>query len=40
MVLMSLFADIEKRLTDTIGEGEGGMNRESSADTYPLPCEK
>ena len=26
MVLMNLFADIENKLVDTVGEGEGGMN--------------
>ena len=29
--------DIEKRLVDTVGEGEGGTNRESSMETYTLP---
>ena len=27
-------ADIEKRLVDTVGEEEGGMNLESSIETY------
>ena len=30
-------ADIEKRLVDTVGEGEGGMNWECSIKTYILP---
>ena len=30
-------ADIEKRLVDTVGEGEGGTNWESSMETYTLP---
>ena len=42
-VLMNLFTgrnrdtDIEKRLVDTEGKGEGGTNRESSIETYMLP---
>ena len=46
MVLMNLFAgssrdaDIEKRLVDTVQEGEGGMNRESITETNKLPCVK
>lgn len=42
-VLMNLFAgrnggaDIENRLVDTVGEGEGGTNRESSVGTCTLP---
>ena len=38
--------DIENRLVDTVGEGEGGMkgkcgtNGERSIETYTLPCEK
>ena len=39
MVLMNLFAGTEqkqrqKRLVDTVVEGEGGMNLESSFDIY------
>lgn len=34
MVLMTLVA--ENDLVDTAGEGDGGMNRENSADTYTL----
>ena len=30
----------EDRLMDTTEEGEGGMNRESSIETYTLPCVK
>ena len=43
MVLMSLLqgsngdADIENRLLDTVGEGEGGTNGKSSIGTYTLP---
>jgi len=42
MVLMNLQfivqdAHIVKRLMDTVGEGEGGTNRESSIETYTLP---
>ena len=29
-------ADAENRLVDTVGEGEGGMNGESSVETYIL----
>ena len=29
-------ADIENRPVDTVGEGEGGMNWESSIETYTL----
>ena len=29
--------DIEDRLVDTVGEGDGGMNWESSIETYTLP---
>ena len=42
-VLMSLFigssgdANIEKRLVDTVGEGEGGTNWKSNIETYILP---
>ena len=30
-------ADIENRLVDTVGEGEGGTNQESNIETYTLP---
>ena len=30
--------DIEKSFVGTVGEGEGGMNWESSMETYTLPC--
>ena len=46
MVLMNLFArkkgdaNIEKRLVDTVREGESRMNGESSIDIYILPCVK
>ena len=30
-------ADIENRLVDTVGEGESGMNEESSTYIYTLP---
>ena len=33
-------ADTEKEPVGTVGEGEGGMNWESSADIYKLPCVK
>ena len=33
-------ADIENRLMDTVGEGEGGTNWESSPETYALPYTK
>ena len=33
-------ADIENRLVDTEGAGEGGMNWESSMETYTLPYVK
>ena len=33
-------SDIENRLTDTAWEGEGGMNKESSIETYTSPCVK
>ena len=33
-------ADIENRLVDTVGEGEGGMGGESSSETYALPFVK
>ena len=45
-VLMNLFArkkgdaNIEKRLVDTVREGENGMNGESSIDVYALPGAK
>ena len=32
--------DIENRIMDTVGEGEGGANGESSRETYKLPCVK
>ena len=32
--------DIKKRLLDTVGEGEGGMIRENSTETYILPYVK
>ena len=35
-VLMNLHAGQEQRW-NTVGEGEGGMNRERSMDTYRLP---
>ena len=37
MVLMNL---VENKLVDTAGEGEGGMNLESSIDIYTLSCAK
>ena len=37
MVLMNL---VENKLVDTAGEGEGGMNLESSIDIYTLLCTK
>ena len=30
-------SDIENRLVDTVWEGDGGTNRESSMETYTLP---
>ena len=30
-------ADIENRLVETVGEGEGKTNTESSNETYTLP---
>ena len=33
-------ADVQNRLVDTVREGEGGMNWESSIDTYTLPTSK
>ena len=46
MVLMNLFKrqektyrDIENRLMGTAGRGEGGMNSESSIETYITICE-
>ena len=33
-------ADTENRLVDTVGEGEGGMNGESSVETHTLPYVK
>ena len=32
--------DVENRLVDTAGDGEGGMNWESSIDIYTLSCVK
>ena len=32
--------DIENRIMDTVGEGEGGANGESSRETYTLPYVK
>ena len=32
--------DIQNRLVDTVGEGEGGTNGENSIETYTLPCVK
>ena len=32
--------DTDNRLADTVGEGEGGMNGESSMETYTLPYVK
>ena len=37
MLLMNL---VEKGLVDTEGEGEGGMNWESTIDIYTLSCIK
>ena len=31
-------ADIESRHVDTVGEGKGKLDRESSNDTYTLLC--
>ena len=33
-------ADIEDRFVNTVWEGKGGMNRESSLETYTLPYVK
>ena len=33
-------ADTENKLADTVGEGEGGTNGESSTETYMLPYVK
>ena len=33
-------SDIENGLVDTVGEGERGVNGESSVDIYILPCVK
>ena len=33
-------ADIENRLVNTMGEGEGGMNRESNTEACTLSCVK
>ena len=32
--------NVENELVDTVGEGEGRTNSESSADIYTLSCEK
>ena len=46
MVLMNLFAGKEWRcrcrgeLVDTVGQGENGMNGESSINIHALPCVK
>ena len=46
MVLINLFAGQQQRqkhkeqTLDTVGEGEGGMIRESSIETYALPYAK
>ena len=45
MVHMNLYAGQEEkgrqnRLVDTAGEEKGGMNWESSTETYTLPCVK
>ena len=32
--------DRENRLVDTVGEGEGGMNRETSIEAYASPYVK
>ena len=34
---MNRDTDVENRLVDTAGEGEGGMNWESNTDIYTLP---
>ena len=43
-VQMNLFSgqetDVENRLVYTVGEGEGGSNRESSIGIYALTCVK
>ena len=31
-------ADIEKRVVDTVGKGEGGMKWGSNTETYTWPC--
>ena len=33
-------AEVENGLMDTVREGEGGTNGESSIDIYTLPCVK
>ena len=33
-------SDVENGLVDTVGEGEGGMNRTSLIDIYTPPCVK
>ena len=46
IVLMNLLqgrnrdTDTEDRFVDTVGEGEGGTNQDSSTDTYTLSCIK
>ena len=37
---MNRDADIQNRLVDTVGEGEGEVNWESNTDIYTLPCVK
>ena len=44
MLLMNLFAgrdrdaDVEDKLTGTVGWGDSGVNGESSTDIHALPC--
>ena len=40
MVLMNQFVGQQWRLVDTAGEEQGGMNWESSNETYTLPYKK
>jgi len=40
MVLMNLFVGQQRRLVDTAGEEQGGMNWDSSIETYTLPYVK
>ena len=35
-----MHADIEKRLVDIVGEGDGGVNWETNIETYILPYVK